>query len=320
MNEPAKEVADSILQVKHHPNVHPLEGQKFGMLTVISRDGTDKHRNALWKCLCDCGETKTLPALRLRQGHVQSCGCATGRLISEARITVDFVGLAFGRLTVLERLPRLSEIHREGRWLCRCACGTELSVGASNLQSGNSNSCGCLQRELLSKRQTIHGLSRPGKRSDAYGIWCGMMTRCYKSSDKRALKYYQRKGISVCRAWHDPSIFVADMGEPGPGLTIERRNNNAGYWCGKCEECNRLNRSPNCSWETRKVQSRNRSSNRFLTFNGETLCLTDMAQKHGMTKELLGHRLKAGWSIEEALMTPVKTPKQTQSETAQCPA
>ena len=32
-----------------------LTGQRFGNLTVIERRGSDKYKNALWLCKCDCG-------------------------------------------------------------------------------------------------------------------------------------------------------------------------------------------------------------------------------------------------------------------------
>jgi hypothetical protein len=49
-------------------------GQVFGRLTVISRDGSDKHRNSMWLCKCECGETITVRGHNLRQG-TNSCGC-----------------------------------------------------------------------------------------------------------------------------------------------------------------------------------------------------------------------------------------------------
>lgn len=301
MNEPTKEVAESTPQVKHHPNVHPLEGQKFGMLTVLSRDGTSKGRSALWKCLCDCGNIKTVPALPLRQGTRTSCGCKTGENISASKITVNLIGEIFGRLTVISRMPRVPNAkHRDGRWLCKCSCGNESIAKSSNLKSGNCNSCGCLQRELLSKRQTIHGLNRPGNRTRVYGTWCGMMSRCY-SENEPAYKHYGLRGIVICKAWHDPAVFATDMGHPPEKHSIERKDNDGGYWCGKCEECVRLSRPFNCIWATTKTQSRNRRNNHMLTFNGETLCLTDMAEKYGIGKTALDHRLKRGIPIELAL-------------------
>ena len=51
-----------------------LTGQKFGKLTVITRDESRKGR-AYWICKCECGNTTVVPSCDLRSGHTQSCGC-----------------------------------------------------------------------------------------------------------------------------------------------------------------------------------------------------------------------------------------------------
>jgi hypothetical protein len=51
-----------------------LDGQKFGMLTVIERQGMSG-RNAAWLCLCDCGNSKVASSRNLRCGDTRSCGC-----------------------------------------------------------------------------------------------------------------------------------------------------------------------------------------------------------------------------------------------------
>lgn len=58
-------------------NVIDLIGQKFGHLTVISRNGSDQRGEALWECECDCFNHTHLIVLgsNLRTGHTQSCGC-----------------------------------------------------------------------------------------------------------------------------------------------------------------------------------------------------------------------------------------------------
>ena len=58
-------------------NVINLIGKKFGHLTVISRQGSDKRGEALWKCECDCSAHNHLIVLgsNLRTGHTTSCGC-----------------------------------------------------------------------------------------------------------------------------------------------------------------------------------------------------------------------------------------------------
>ena len=57
------------------PRALDLTGQTFGRLTVIERKGSDKQRNALWECLCTCGNTTVVAAIELRRGHTKSCGC-----------------------------------------------------------------------------------------------------------------------------------------------------------------------------------------------------------------------------------------------------
>ena len=64
----------------------------------------------------------------------------------------DLTGLKFGRLTVLEQAGR--ESCGGVLWKCLCECGSEAVVSSGNLQRGNTSSCGCLQRELISKRTT----------------------------------------------------------------------------------------------------------------------------------------------------------------------
>lgn len=52
-----------------------LTGQQLGRLTVIERAGSDKRRNALWVCQCECGDKVIARACDLKSGHTTSCGC-----------------------------------------------------------------------------------------------------------------------------------------------------------------------------------------------------------------------------------------------------
>lgn len=59
----------------------------------------------------------------------------------------DISGQKFNRLTAV----RFVEGRRNGaRFLCRCDCGTELVVRSTALKTGNTKSCGCLHREVVS--------------------------------------------------------------------------------------------------------------------------------------------------------------------------
>ncbi len=52
-----------------------LTGKRFGRLLVVAQAGSDKHGATLWRCVCDCGNTKTVPRTHLCSKRTQSCGC-----------------------------------------------------------------------------------------------------------------------------------------------------------------------------------------------------------------------------------------------------
>ena len=60
--------------------VKNLIGQKFGKLTVVEQHGfTPKNkygsRQAIWYCLCDCGNYCEVQHVYLSTGDTTSCGC-----------------------------------------------------------------------------------------------------------------------------------------------------------------------------------------------------------------------------------------------------
>ena len=63
---------------------------------------------------------------------------------------IDLTGKKFNKLTVISR----AENSKDGRarWLCRCDCGNERIVLGKSLRNGHTQSCGCLGKEMASKR------------------------------------------------------------------------------------------------------------------------------------------------------------------------
>ena len=53
-----------------------ITGKKYGRVTAIEYVGVSEDRRALWKCSCECGRTFITRGKDLRQGKVNSCGCA----------------------------------------------------------------------------------------------------------------------------------------------------------------------------------------------------------------------------------------------------
>ena len=118
-----------------------LSGTRFGRLVVVCNTGTRKGRCYLWECLCDCGETTSVPTNHLKNGHTQSCGCLQVELASK-RFSKDITGQSFGLLTALS--PTKGRGPSKGvQWLCRCACGQFVKKEVVNLNSGEAKSCGC---------------------------------------------------------------------------------------------------------------------------------------------------------------------------------
>lgn len=65
-----------------------LTNRRFGMLLVLERiEGRTNHRNAIWKCLCDCGKICEVPSPYLLSYHTLSCGCK-GRSSGETAISL----------------------------------------------------------------------------------------------------------------------------------------------------------------------------------------------------------------------------------------
>jgi hypothetical protein len=134
-----------------------------------------------------------------------------------------------------------------------------------------------------------HGLSY----TPEYRAWQTMRLRCVDPTNA-AYPDYGGRGITVCERWlNSVEAFVADMGpKPTPAHELDRENNDGNY------------EPDNCRWVTRKVNDRNRRSNRFLTFGGETLCVAEWCERLGLPCDTVHKRLEAGWSIEQTLTVP----------------
>lgn len=193
---------------------------------------------------------------------------------------VDFTGQRFGKLTAIH-VVRKPEKSKRIFWLCRCDCGNETFVSSGNLRSGGVKSCGCLR--------LYHGLMRRGQRHPLTWRWHQMMARCYNPNCDR-YRFYGGRGIAVCERWQTFINFYNDMVSTfSCELTLERKDNNGPY-------------SPdNCIWVDWTTQANNKRNNHYLNFNGETLSVTQWANRVGLWHGTLFKRLKAGKTINQVL-------------------
>ena len=198
------------------------------------------------------------------------------------------IGDVFGKLTVVSKAESLGH---GSRWNCRCSCGKEVTIRKDGLISGHSRSCGCLSKEVTSKRCFLHGECN----SSEYASWEAMVGRC-GSTKSEVYKYYGGKGIKVCPLWRNSfSAFLKDMGrKPSPTHTVDRINGDGDY------------EPSNCRWATREEQARNRKNTRKIKWKDREWYAGDLAAEYGITRNVLNLRVyKYGWDLEKALTTPI---------------
>ncbi len=201
---------------------------------------------------------------------------------------IDLSGLKIGRWTVV-RMARQKDVHGHIKWICRCECGVVKSVKTDSLNSGRSMSCGCLQREAVSRAAKTHGMSK----TLMFTTWIGILHRCNCKTSRDYPKYGGR-GIKVCERWANSfENFMKDMGpKPSRLHSLDRFPDNNGPY------------SPeNCRWATPKEQNNNTRTNRILTLNGESKTVTQWSECLGIVRSTIFKRLAMGWSDEKALST-----------------
>ena len=198
------------------------------------------------------------------------------------------VGDVLGKLTVLAIFKPKNSYKRYSA--VQCECMTMKIVWLSDIQSGNTVSCGC-HRRLVATRDhkanpiTKHGFAAGGKPRSEFRIWTGMKGRCLNPRNA-AYSRYGGRGISVCERWKNSFIsFYEDVGaRPSSMHSLDRINNDGNYEPG------------NCRWATKKQQSRNQRRAVLLTHNGITQPIAQWSEETGINPDTIKARMKAGYS------------------------
>jgi hypothetical protein len=205
----------------------------------------------------------------------------------------DLAGQTFGHVTALRRAKVRSDLTEISRnWICKCACGKEVAVQASDLVRGRKKSCGCKRTARgVESAKHRHGMSY----SAEYAAWISMGRRCTYEKNIR-YQCYGGRGIMVCERWADFRNFIADMGpRPSPDHSLDRYPNKDGNY-----------EPGNVRWATRVEQARNKRNNRLITIEGRTECATAWEKELGVPKGIIIRRVSSGTTLSELQDIAVK--------------
>lgn len=158
----------------------------------------------------------------------------------------ELKGRRFGKLMAVEEHGRSKDRHI--LWKCVCDCGNVTIVPSRDLVDGHTLSCGCRQKETISKIRKKHG----DRDARLYSVWKSMKKRC-ENPNTKSYKNYGAMGVKVCEEWHDYSKFKAWAIENGYDETAKR---------GECT-IDRINpygnyEPENCRWVSMAVQNSNK--------------------------------------------------------------
>lgn len=78
----------------------------------------------------------------------------------------------------------------------------------------------------------------------AYNSWGNMIQRCTNPKNT-GYPYYGGRGITVCDRWRSFDNFLADMGNPNPGQSLDRRENDGNYEPGNVRWADKVTQSLN---------------------------------------------------------------------------
>lgn len=157
-------------------------------------------------------------------------------------------------------VQRVSDINMRKRsiGIYKCQCGSEFKCVKTNINNGNTKSCGCRKSNCKKEKHNLIG-------TRIYRIWVSMRGRV-KSKKYDDFNVYMSKNIVVCKEWNESILsFYKWAIENGydDNLSIDRINNDGNYEPSNCRWVTQRVQNSN----TRRIRSNNTSGYRGVHFN-----------------------------------------------------
>lgn len=123
-------------------------GDIFNRLTILEKTDKRQDKSIVWKCQCECGNIVERSTSNLHRNMFHSCGCYNKEILQDIN-KKDLIGMRFGKLIVLKENEKRT--NGQVTWLCKCDCGTLISISTNRLTTGNTSSCGCINYSIGEK-------------------------------------------------------------------------------------------------------------------------------------------------------------------------
>lgn len=169
-----------------------LSGQKFGKLTALGRDESDKRHSARWRCKCDCGNETVVPAHALRSGHVRSCGCL--QVGEDSRTSRESK-----KKTTINRV--FSQYKKHGKEANREFSLTEEEF--LDLVSSNCYYCGRPPSQVARHRQVSIQYTGIDRIDNSIGYVSGNVRPCCKWCNIAKLNHSEREFLRSIKAIYE---------------------------------------------------------------------------------------------------------------------
>lgn len=190
-------------------------------------------------------------------------------------------------------------------YVCICKkCGSEFEASHNLIQT----KCASLCKKCKSERRKANMKDGHYYGTRIYSIWHSMKCRCYYEKHP-CYSNYGGRGITVCEEWKNSSDAFGNWAIShgyAEDLTLDRIDNDKGYY------------PDNCRWVTRKEQSQNRrevararkitskrSNKALIKINGETKTRDEWCDFYGISKKTVDKRIyQLKWDVVRAITTP----------------
>ena len=290
-------------------------GLRYGSLTAIELGSRSEWGKRYWKCKCDCGNEVEVLSNSLGSGLQKSCGCSR-----KGKNNKRFLKFEYVRDYFLSHGCELLETEYTGcnqKMRYRCVCGNESVIMWRMFMSGHR----CSKCAIAASKEKNSG--------DKGNNWNPNLTDEHRKHTRKYLEYFEWRNSVITR--DDKKCIICGSGH---GIQAHHLNSyiynpsqrlDVDNGVTLCFGCHRKFHTKYGKYKNTKEQFDEfldglspgervkiipkynpiRKGNSFLTFQGETLTVTQWARKLEIPRYAIYSRISSGWSVDDTLTMSV---------------